>query len=97
MSRQAAFDKVALGELTINVITDKQLVGKFKLVDSKTGKSFGSTTMNAWSANVWQKFNELREALEEEAENILFEEGDTPAISAAKGLGELFSDESGSV
>lgn len=96
MSRVANFDKVVVGELRATLLGQKSLVAKFKFVNTKTGRSYGSTTSATWSDAVWAKFNELKELMENEVDAVMFEEGESPQ-TMENGLGELFEEDAPSI
>ena len=95
MSREANFDRVSLGELQVEFISQNKVMrAKLKLVDTKTGKSFGSMTITNWSESVKLKLKEFRKAVEEEAEGLIFsdvtpEEKTGATEKGEDGLGEF--------
>jgi hypothetical protein len=96
MTRLANFDKVALGEMSVDLLGQKTLIAKFKLVNSENGRSYGSTSKREWSPEVWAKFAELRELLEREVDAGLFE-GGAETTPTQTGIGELFGEDPDSV
>lgn len=85
MSRLAKFDKVTIGEVTIGFLgVTHTMVAKAKLVSTKTGTSFGSTTIQHWSPAVLAKLDELKLMMETEMEDTFFDEGRTSATPATQ-------------
>lgn len=98
MSRSSRFDKVVLGELTVNLMgASLEMIGKFKLVEAAgKGLSYGSTTISNWPPAVIDKLKELKTAMEDHVEGLVFDDGrgETRASSGAySGLGEFLGDE----
>lgn len=76
--RVAKFDKIALGEVTINLLGPTlSMVAKAKLVSTKNGASYGSTTIQHWSPTVVEKLKELQALMERDIETAIFVDGDT--------------------
>lgn len=96
MSRLSKADKVAIGELTVNLLGQSHvMVAKARLVSTQTGMSYGSMTMQNWSPEVIKKLEELRALMEQELESVFFDEGGAvaprgPSPREAGGLGEMF-------
>ncbi len=91
--RSAKFDKVALGEASISFLGPTlSFTAKFKLVSSKTGESFGSSTIQHWSPAVIEKLKELRAMMEYEVEEEIFEGSSTSTVSTS-GIGEQFEED----
>lgn len=94
MSRFSKVDKIAVGELQVNMLGPTHtMVVKAKLVSSKTGASYGSMTVQHWPPEVLQKLEELKRAAEEHLESLFFDEGTQGASGGSSprevgGLGE---------
>lgn len=99
MSRLVRFDKVAMGEVTINFLGPTvQLIAKAKLVSTTTGDSFGSMTLQHWSPATIAKLGELRSQMELDAERMVFEDSPTgeqqnKSREFLSGIGEHLDDD----
>lgn len=99
MSRLSKADKIAMGEISINFLGPSHtMVGKAKLVSTRNGASYGSMTVQHWSPVVLSKLEELRLVMEEELEQMFFDEGADGGVSASSprdegGLGEHLGDD----
>lgn len=93
MSRICHVDKIAIGEISVNFLgATHAMTAKAKLVSTKNGASYGSMTMQHWSPDILAKLAELRAAMEEEIEEVFFDEGRTTTsrvgVREEGGLGE---------
>lgn len=93
MSRLARADKVAVGEIHVNLLGPSHtMTVKARLVSTKTGGSFATMTVQHWSPATIKKLEELRLCMEEELELLFFDEGGTGTTSSSSreigGLGE---------
>ncbi len=96
--RTAKFDRVAVAELTVNMLENPPLVkAKAAFVSSQTGATHGYTTCTNWSPATLAKLTELAQVMEADIAKFHFEDAassSTPTTSSGKfggqpqGLGE---------
>lgn len=98
MSRMAKFDKIAIGEISVNFLGPSHtMVAKAKLVSLKNGASYGSSTIHNWSPAVMEKLTELAEMMEAEIERTFFDDGQESSAakktSTQQGIGEFLDND----
>lgn len=69
------FDAVALMEIDAIKFTseDKALVAHGAFIDSKRGATYGRTTCRRWSPRTLEKLEELRQSMEQDMAELVFE------------------------
>lgn len=72
-----AFDGVAVLEMDgVSFITsDVSLTAHAAFVNTKTGKTYGSTTCRSWSKRTLELLQELRSSMEQDVASLVFEAG----------------------
>lgn len=99
--RDANFNKVAVGELSIDLMsTPAKITAKAAFINTLSGQTHGWTTCSQWSAATVEKLKELRALMEQDLAALHFADaveggantGTTTAGSIkdnVKGLGEM--------
>jgi hypothetical protein len=77
--RASKFDKIAVGEMTVNFMSVPNVMkAKAAFVDSSgTGSTHGWTECTNWSAGTVAKLADLRASMEADLEKVHFDDGTT--------------------